>query len=304
MTATLDAVLAAENPAFARSVKAVITGDVDALRTELSTDPSLVRARSVRPHRATLLHYVAANGIESELQRQVPSSDEIAAVLLAAGAEVDAGCHAYGRSATTMELLVSSDHPNEAGIAGKLVRLLCCAGAGIDGVENDGSPLATALYFATLDCVEALTACGAHTENVVFAAAAGRTDWVRAWLDGAKASRPVPAFFPLSSKRAIAAEQALVFGSMCGQLEVIRLLVDRSVNVNASPPGSHRTATPLHTAAIQGQADIVSFLLESGADPTLKDPRYQATPMEWTMHACGPRKAFAQKAAALLADRK
>jgi hypothetical protein len=67
-----DHILAAEKPAFARSVKAIVTGDVQALRQELAADPVLVQARSVSAHRATLLHYVAANGIEPELQRQVP----------------------------------------------------------------------------------------------------------------------------------------------------------------------------------------------------------------------------------------
>jgi hypothetical protein len=51
--------------------------------------------------------------------------------------------------------------------------------------------------------------------------------------------------------RLITAEQALVFASMRGQTDVVRLLLDRGVNANASPPGSHWTATPLHTAAIQ-----------------------------------------------------
>ena len=62
--AHLDDVLAAEQAAFARAVKAVITGDTAALRAALSAEPALVRARSRAAHRATLLHYTAANGIE------------------------------------------------------------------------------------------------------------------------------------------------------------------------------------------------------------------------------------------------
>jgi hypothetical protein len=178
-------ILAAETAEFGRAARAIVTGNVDTLRAELAAAPWLIRARSAAPHHATLLHYVSANGIESELQFAVSNADAIAAVLLAAGAEVDALCDAYeGLCRTTMDLLVSSDHPTEAGVAGRLVELLCSAGAAVDGPKGDGSPLATALYFATLDCVCALIARGASTNNPAFAAAAGRRDWLQSWLDG------------------------------------------------------------------------------------------------------------------------
>jgi ankyrin repeat protein len=301
--ASIDEILAAEIPAFGRAVRAIITGNTDDLRAQLAIAPELVRARSVSPHHATLLHYVSANGIESELQFVVSNADEIAAVLIAAGAEVDAPCDAYaGLCRTTMDLLVSSDHPTEAGVAGRLVDLLCSAGAAIDGTDGYGSPLATALYFGTLDCVWSLIARGARTDNVAFAAAAGRTDWVQSWLDDSAniIARSAPASFPLSSDRAVAAEQALVFASMCGQTEVVRLLLDRGVKVNANPPGSHWTATPLHTAAIQGQTVVVDLLLRRGADRTLKDSRYQSTAAGWLAHARGPRRALAREVAVLL----
>jgi hypothetical protein len=53
---------------------------------------------------------------------------------------------------------------------------------------------------------------------------------LRAWRDGhaAIATRPAPNLRPLSSGRAVAAEQALVFASMCGQTETVRLLLDDS----------------------------------------------------------------------------
>jgi hypothetical protein len=79
--ARIDEILATERPRFARAVKAVVAGDATALRAELSAEPELVCARSSSAHRATLLHYTAANGIESELQREVPNADEIARML-------------------------------------------------------------------------------------------------------------------------------------------------------------------------------------------------------------------------------
>ena len=93
--ARVDDILAAEQPAFARAVKAVIAGDTAALRAALAAEPALVRARSRAVHRATLLHYTAANGIEDALQHEVRNAHEIAGVLLGAGAEPDAPCDAY-----------------------------------------------------------------------------------------------------------------------------------------------------------------------------------------------------------------
>lgn len=299
--ATINEVLAAETLAFGGAVKAIITGNVDALRTELSTDPTLARARSASAHGGTL-HCVAANGVETALQRQVANSDEIAAALLDAGAEVDARCDVYRGQCTTLQLLVSSDHPYEAGVTGKVVTLPCAFGAAVQGPDGGGTPLATALYFGILDGVQALLACGARTDNPIFAAAAGELDWIRAWLDGVVGSVgcPAPSFLSLSPDRVIAAEQALVFASMCGGTEIIELPSDRGVNVNATPPGSHWTAPPLHTAAIQGHVACVEMLLAKGAGSSIRDARHHATPAAWIAHARGPRKIFAQEVARLL----
>src|SRR4029077_15314958 len=149
------------------------------LRTELAAAPDLIHARSASSHQATLLHYVAANGIEDALQHQVPDADEIARVLLAAGGGGDATCNAYdGRCPTTLALLVSSDHPARAGVSARLVHVLCDAGAAVDGLDDDRLPLSTALLFGRTECVNALVARGARIDNAVFAAAAGRVDWV------------------------------------------------------------------------------------------------------------------------------
>src|SRR5690242_7897676 len=203
----VDKTLAAEKPGFARAVRAIVEGDVAALRAELAAAPDLIHARSASPHAATLLHYVAANGIEDALQRPVANADEIARILLAAGAAVDATCQAYdGRYPTTMSLLVSSDHPAKAGVSAGLVHVLCDAGAAVDGLDGDRLPLSSALLFGRIECFDALIARGARTDNAVFAAAAGRLDWVRRWLDRDPdlAVAPCPTF-PLDDDRAVVA---------------------------------------------------------------------------------------------------
>src|SRR5882757_7210862 len=53
---------------FELAVDAVVTGDAAALERLLSESPALIRARSTRRHRSTLLLYVGANGVENYRQ--------------------------------------------------------------------------------------------------------------------------------------------------------------------------------------------------------------------------------------------
>ena len=67
---------------FEAAVEAVVSGDATALRSMLREHPELVRARSARRHQATLLHYIAANGVEGGRQKTPPNAVEIARILL------------------------------------------------------------------------------------------------------------------------------------------------------------------------------------------------------------------------------
>jgi hypothetical protein len=111
---------------FESAADAIVTGDLSKLESLLRGDSDLIRARSARSHRATLLHYVAANGVEDFRQLTPPNAVEIAQSLLAAGAEVDALANTYGggTAQTTMNLLVSSVHPATAGLQPALVEAL------------------------------------------------------------------------------------------------------------------------------------------------------------------------------------
>jgi hypothetical protein len=177
MTSEIERALSAENPLFAESVRAVITGNTSLLDTLLTATPALIPMRSVSDHHATLLHYLAANGVADVLQVSPSNAVEIAEVLFAHGAKADEICDAYGtKYATTMDLLVSSIHPASAGVQGALVRTLLAHGAKVDGITGDGSPMRTALLFGYPECVRVLSEHGAQSDNIVFAAATGRTD--------------------------------------------------------------------------------------------------------------------------------
>ena len=109
---------------FESAVEAVITGDAAALQSLLGENPELVGARSTREHRATLLHYVAANGVEDYRQKTPKNAVEVAKILLNRGAEVDALAEMYGGRYTTMSMLVSSCHPAKADLQVALVETL------------------------------------------------------------------------------------------------------------------------------------------------------------------------------------
>jgi len=49
---------------FEQAADAIVSGDLEKLTALLDVEADLVRARSSRVHRATLLQYVAANGVE------------------------------------------------------------------------------------------------------------------------------------------------------------------------------------------------------------------------------------------------
>jgi hypothetical protein len=96
---------------FEAAVDAVITGDVPALERLFRANADLVRARSTRTHHSTLLHYVGANGVEGFRQRTPKNAVQVAAVLLDAGADIDAIADMYGGS-NTLGLVATSIHPS------------------------------------------------------------------------------------------------------------------------------------------------------------------------------------------------
>ncbi len=306
---TLESVLAQEQPAFAAALENVVTADTEQLGQRLAQDPSLARARSSSEHGATLLHYVAANGVETPLQtapgtiyqflqrcsavergRALERAVQVPKLLLEAGAEVDALCGTYGGgpAQTTLNLLVSSAHPFLAGVQEILVRVLTDAGAAVDGVDDDQSPLVTALGFGYHGAVRTLVECGARADGLIVSAAAGDEEAVRAYFPDGRLGSDVGSvpfsWFAGARDPAVVAEQALVYASMCGQRGVMEILLDHGVDVNAMPPGTHVTAGPLHTAALAGQHDAARLLIERGADLYDSEPRYGGDPLSWADH--------------------
>jgi hypothetical protein len=228
-----------DGDSFESAADAVVSGDLPTLESLLRGDPDLVRARSARRHRAMLLHYVAANGVEDFRQLTQPNAVPIATALLEAGAEVDALANTYGggTAQTTLNLLVSSAHPAEAGLQPALVETLVDFGAAINGLEDDGSPLMTALAFGHLDAAEALARRGARIDNVIAAAALGRTDLVGDLLaEGGRVSPSLVGLYwlGLSSDPRTHVDRAFVWACAFGRTEVVELLLRAGADVRAA----------------------------------------------------------------------
>lgn len=268
---------------FERAVEAVLDGDFLSLRTFLKSDPRLVRARSTRVnnadppmHRATLLHYLAANGVEGYRQRSPKNAADIAKLILSTGADPNALSYAYGGACTTLALLVSSTPPAEAGVQVPLVEVLVDFGASMLPLgEGDWtSPVETALVFGKHAAAQALVRRGAPVNTLAAAAGLGYVDDVKRMLPSAGGQDR---------------HRALALAAQCGHPDVVGLLLDAGEDPNRfNPPGTHSHTPPLHQAIAAGHLDVVKLLIDRGARLDIKDTIHHGTPLGWAKYCDKP----------------
>jgi ankyrin repeat protein len=247
---------------FEAAADAIISGDVATLERLLRENPGLVRARSTREHRATLLHYVSANGVEDFRQKTPKNAVKIAEVLLAAGAEVDAEAEMYGGGATTLRLTATSIHPEKAGVQIPLMEILLNHGAIIDTGAGASSTKRGAVIVCLANgrgqAAEFLAQRGARLD-LEGAAGVGRLDLVKSF------------FNPDGSLKANAnkAEMEAGFQWACeyGRTAVVEFLLETGVDVAAQSGGM----TGLHWAAHGGHMEIIKLLLERNAPLEVKN---------------------------------
>jgi ankyrin repeat protein len=67
-------------------------------------------------------------------------------------------------------------------------------------------------------------------------------------------------------------------------LNAVELMLDLGFPI-AHPENSHGY-TPLHNAAWQGSGDLVDLLITRGHPVNIRDPRYDATPLQYAMYDC------------------
>jgi ankyrin repeat protein len=137
----------------------------------------------------------------------------------------------------------------------------------------------TAYRFAALsgssEIAEALAAAGADTSLDpvdTFIAACMRVD--RPAIEEQLAADP-----PLAA-RAVARKPHLILrATELGRHEAVPLLAKLGFDVNHL-----KRLTALHQAAFDGNLELVQLLIEFGADPTIEDRSYHATPLGWAEH--------------------
>ncbi len=260
-------------PPFEAAADAIAAGDAETLQRLLHDDPSLVRERSPRPHRSTLLHYVAANGVEDSRQRTPGNIVEITDILLDAGAEINAESEAYGGGSTALALAATSCHPERAGVQLALLQRLIDRGATLDGPDGR-STVNACLRNGRGQAAVFLAERGASLD-LEGAAGVGRLDLVRSSFDESGALTPTATRQQMLDAFAWACE--------FGRTEIVAYLLDRGVD--PAQRVQHHGQTGLHWAASGGHADVASLLLLRGAPVDAKDETFGGTPLGWAIYA-------------------
>ena len=162
-------------------------------------------------------------------------------------------------------------------------RLALAAGADPDGLgtrhplRSGLTPYEAAVRRGNREVAELLAAGGATVpardpvEELLGACMAAD----RGTVEGMLADRPV-----LKADAITRRPDAILQATELRRPEAIRLLAELGFDVNV-----WARITPLHQAAYDGDVAVVQTLLDVGADPELRDPGFNATPLGWAEHA-------------------
>jgi uncharacterized protein len=231
------------DPLAVAVVEAIRGGDLEGLRRLLADHPWLARARigSDGPGGTTrtLLH------VATDWPGRFPNGPATVALLVAAGAEVDARFGGGGHDETPLHWAASSDDVD-------VLDALLDAGADLEadgGVIAGGTPLVDARAFGQWRAAHRLVERGART-SIDDAATLGLLDRLEGYFAGAAPD-------PEDVSRA--------FWGAChgGQRHCAEYLLDRGAELDWVPPWER--LTPLDAAARSGADDLVGWLRARGA---------------------------------------
>jgi hypothetical protein len=234
--------------AFEAAADAIVTGDIATLRKLIAANPKLVRERSTREHRSTLLHYVSANGIEDYRQKTPQNIVEIAGLLLDAGADVNAESDAYGGGCTALGLVATSVHPERAGVQIALLEALLTRGARMDqpSAGGNGHSLIYACFANGQPKAAGFLEQRGAPVDLEAAGSLGRLDVVKSYFDQ---NRKLLA--TATPKKMHSAYYGACYD---GHAEVVRFLLDHGIDPATTNDGGE---TGLHCAATGAYLDVI-----------------------------------------------
>ena len=223
-------------------VAAIHAGDVDGVRRIVADNPELVAGPLGGPFQTrTALHIVA------DWPGYFPNGPQIVGVLLAAGADPDAGSPG---GETPLHWAASSD---DVDVAAALID----GGADIEAPDGSiGTPLENAIGYACWHVAALLAARGARVDKLWVAAALGTLDRVQQLLD---TSPPSPD----------AVSQAFWHACAAGQRRAAERLLASGAALNWVP--DYAEGTPLDAARGRGtgRQNVIEWLERQGARPAV-----------------------------------
>jgi hypothetical protein len=185
-------------------------------------------------------------------------------------------------------------------------------------LETVNPPPANALVFALgyghAHLVPTLTRIWPLPDDLPHAAGIGNAAAVARWFNAAgqavlgspaqhyPANDPKRAdlgWGPVSTQQVL--DVALAWAVLNQHFEVASFLLARGADINTNW-STHEPASILHECAIQGNENAVRFLIDQGADLTIKDYRYHSTAEGWARYAAHDDR-MADLLAAAAADR-
>ena len=272
------------DPKFHPAIAAIKTDDLERLHTLVRDDPTLATSRSSTSH-ATLLQCLVLSG--NDLRNKL----EMARLLIQAGADLNGPLAACG----------SCDNV-------EMAELLLDSGAAIDGTGG-WSPLEEALYWHNRRVIDLLVRRGASVQNLRIAAGLGRLDLIDGFLNSDGSLKPeagkinwpwgdlqviAASNFDAAGKQSLASRfsswtndrqgilnNAFIYACINDHVDAAKLLMEKGAEINAIPGGFDYAGTGLHFAAFNGHKAMVEFLIQCGADRTIKDLKVGGTPAGW-----------------------
>jgi len=190
----------------------------------------------------------------------------------------------------------------------EVAEFLLDSGAAVDGTGG-WSPLEEALYWNSRRVINLLLRRGARIRNLRIAAGLGRLDAIENFFNSDGSLKPeagtinwpwgdlqviAKSNFDAAGRQSLGSRfsswtndrqgiinNAFVYACMHGHIDAAKVLMDKGAEINTIPGGFDFAGTGLHYAAYNGEQAMIEFLLQHGADRTIKDHKVNGTPAEW-----------------------